>query len=84
LDILTYNRNIKDIIIIDNLICNFFLFICNGIPIIDFKGNPNDNELCKVVGLLDEIYDADDATEVIKEHIVHFLLHNKADQRHKF
>ena len=74
LEVLTSNRNLKDIIIIDNLVNNFGLFICNGIQIIDFTGNKNDNELTKLNGLLEEIYDANDVREVIKENIVHFLI----------
>lgn len=39
------NRQLKDIVIIDNLIHSFGLQIDNGIPIMDFTDDPNDKEL---------------------------------------
>ena len=72
--ILTSNRNLSNIVILDNSISNFSLFICNGIPIKEYRGDPNDYELCKILRLLEEIFDSNDPTEIIKEDIVKFLL----------
>jgi CTD small phosphatase-like protein 2 len=36
------NRNIKDIILVDNLVHSFGLQLDNGIPILDFTNDKND------------------------------------------
>ena len=42
LNVLTENRNLNDIIIVDNLVSNYSLFMWNGIPILDYNGSNND------------------------------------------
>lgn len=39
------NRELKDIIIVDNLIHSFGLQLYNGIPILEFTSNKQDREL---------------------------------------
>mmetsp|Transcript_6068 Transcript_6068/g.5410 ORF Transcript_6068/g.5410 Transcript_6068/m.5410 type:complete len:88 (+) Transcript_6068:1251-1514(+) len=39
------NRNLKDMVIVDDLSHCFCLQMDNGIPVIRFKGNPDDTEL---------------------------------------
>ena len=39
------NRPLKDIVMVDNLVHSFGLQIENGLPILDFTNNPNDEEL---------------------------------------
>ena len=39
------NRELKDIVIVDNLVHSFGLQITNGIPILEFLDNKNDKEL---------------------------------------
>lgn len=39
------NRELKDIILVDNLVHSFGLQIENGIPIVDFREDPKDREL---------------------------------------
>lgn len=45
LKILEFNRNLSDMVIVDNTVQCFYLNMENGIPIIDFEGNPNDRAL---------------------------------------
>ena len=74
LNVLTYNRELKDIIIVDNSVRNFALFISNGIPIIEFVGSDDDVELCKLSGFLVLLSDQKDCSEIIKKHLIRFLL----------
>jgi CTD small phosphatase-like protein 2 len=39
------NRDLKDIVFIDNLVHSFGLQLENGIPILEFTGDKNDEEL---------------------------------------
>ena len=39
------NRNLKDMVIVDNLLTSFGFQLDNGIPILEFKDNENDTEL---------------------------------------
>ena len=39
------NRDLKDMVIVDNLLHSFGLQIDNGIPILEFTGNKKDEEL---------------------------------------
>jgi len=74
LNVLTANRELKDILIVDNSVRNFALFICNGIPIIEFLGKDNDIELCKLSNFLVKLSEEKDCSEIIKENLVRFLL----------
>jgi len=77
LNVLTKNRLIKDIIIVDNIVRNFALFICNGIPIIDYKGTNDDFELCKLSNFLVQLASNENCTEFIRNNIVKSLLKNE-------
>lgn len=74
LNLLTYNRDIKDILIVDNSVRNFALFICNGLPILEFNGSDEDTELCKLTNFLVNISSENNFTDIIKENIVRILL----------
>lgn len=76
LNVLTYNRNLKDIVIVDNSVKNFALFICNGLPIVEFTGSETDQELCKITNYLLQLAKEDNFTNVIKHDIIRFLLNN--------
>ena len=54
------NRWLSDIIIVDNLVHSFGLQLENGIPILDFKNNFNDQELVGVEKILMAVKDVDD------------------------
>jgi len=47
------NRNIKDIVIVDNAVYSFGFQLENGIPIIPFYNNPDDEELKHLVNYID-------------------------------
>lgn len=61
------NRNMKDIILVDNLSHSFGLQIENGIPILEFIDNPHDQELKHLAEYLTEIAKVDDVREYNKE-----------------
>ena len=50
------DRDLKEIIIVDNSIVSFAFNLQNGVPISAFTGQPNDEELLYMVNLLEEIY----------------------------
>jgi len=74
LNVLTSNRSLKDIIIVDNSVRNFALFICNGIPINEYLGSDDDIELCKINNFLIELSNEKDCSSIIKDHLVRFLI----------
>ena len=61
------NRELKDIVIVDNLVESFALQINNGIPILEFNGKEGDRELMKLVPFLKEISQVEDVRPFIKE-----------------
>ena len=54
------NRNLKDMIIIDNLVHSFGLQLLNGIPILEWKDDPNDQELKYIQKYLIELSKCND------------------------
>jgi len=72
--VLCGNRDIKDIIIVDNSTINYSLSISNGLPIADFKGQNEDFELPFLGKYLREIAGLDDFTKKIREDFEAFLL----------
>ena len=54
------DRDLKDIVIVDNSIVSFAFHLSNGVPISSFTGSDNDEELLFLVTLLEEIYCFDD------------------------
>lgn len=51
-----HDRELKDIVIVDNSIVSFAFQLSNGVPISSFTGQENDEELLFMVTLLEEIY----------------------------
>lgn len=74
LDFLCRNRDIKDIIIVDNLVQNFALSLKNGIPIKDYKGENEDDELIHLAKYLRELETIYDVRSKIKDDFANFLL----------
>lgn len=54
------NRDLKDIIIVDNAIYSFGFQLSNGIPIIPFKDDKEDIEFDCLIGYLEKIKDVPD------------------------
>lgn len=54
------DREMKDMVIVDNSIVSFAFQMQNGVPIQSFTGQPDDEELLFMVTLLEEIYSYDD------------------------
>jgi CTD small phosphatase-like protein 2 len=59
------DRNLKDIILVDNSIVSFAFNLDNGVPISAFIRQPCDEELLYLVSYLEEIYSFPD----VREHI---------------
>ena len=67
LSLLSSNRRMEDIVIIDNRVTSYSLSLENGIPIKDYAGEKYDKELKKLsVYLMSRILNATDVREVIK------------------
>ena len=60
-------RNLRDIIIVDNLAQNFGLHVNNGIPILSWYGDKSDNELSYICDYLIAASYADDVREYNKK-----------------
>lgn len=54
------NRDLKNMIIVDNLVHSFGFQLDNGVPIMEFLGEQNDAELKHLVPYLYEAWKADD------------------------
>ena len=54
------NRDLKDMVIVDNLLHSFGLQIDNGIPILEFIDYKRDEELKHLERYLNRLYDAED------------------------
>ena len=63
------NRELKDMVIVDNLLHSFGLQIDNGIPILEFIDNKRDTELQFLEKYLDELYEADDIRAFNRERL---------------
>jgi CTD small phosphatase-like protein 2 len=60
------NRDLSDIIIVDNLVHSFGLQLDNGIPILDFTDNKHDRELLGLEKILIEAKGAEDVREFLR------------------
>eukprot|EP01017_Pseudomicrothorax_dubius_P030216 TRINITY_DN3749_c0_g3_i3.p1 TRINITY_DN3749_c0_g3~~TRINITY_DN3749_c0_g3_i3.p1 ORF type:complete len:434 (+),score=91.62 TRINITY_DN3749_c0_g3_i3:90-1391(+) len=63
------NRDLKDIVIVDNLSHSFGFQIENGIPILEFLDDPNDKELLYLGNYLAEMAKAEDVREYNKANL---------------
>ena len=60
------NRSLSQMILVDNLTMSFGGSLSNGIPILEFRSNEKDRELCSLEGDLVEMRNCEDVREVIK------------------
>ncbi len=74
LQVLCSNRDIKDIMIVDNSVRNYSLFVRNGIPITDFEGAKEDCELSYLGKYLRKLAEEEDVRTAIKHDFAEFLL----------
>jgi len=61
------NRELKDIVMVDNLVHSFGLQITNGVPILEFLDNSQDTEFQGIQKLLVEASTKDDVREYLDE-----------------
>lgn len=54
------NRNIKDVVLLDNYVHSFAFNIDNGIPILEWKNEDKDDELLHMLGYLKDINKSED------------------------
>ena len=66
-DLKQIGKDLKDVIIIDNNPASYALNQENGIPILTWYDNLNDNELIKLIPLLKYLSNVDDVRTIIKE-----------------
>ena len=76
------NRDLKDMVIVDNLLHSFGLQIDNGIPILEFIDNKRDEELKHLEGYLNRLFEAEDVREFNKRELR--LREISKDKRHLF
>lgn len=59
------NRNIQDMIMVDNMIFSFALNLENGVPIKPYFGGKDDRELSYLAGVLDTLQNYEDVRTFI-------------------
>ena len=93
-DLKQIGRDLKDIIIIDNNPVSYAINQDNGIPILTWYDNINDNELNKLIPLLRYLSNVDDVRPIIKQivnkekneidfDLVGFIINNKNGEKNK-
>jgi CTD small phosphatase-like protein 2 len=63
------NRNLKDMIIVDNFVPAFSFQLENGVPILEWRGNRNDEELMYLTNYLIKAKDCDDMREYNRKNL---------------
>lgn len=74
LEVLCSNRELKDIILVDNSVKSFAFSLKNGIPILDYKGINSDIELVYLSKYLHSLSKSEDVRVKIKQDFAAFLL----------
>jgi len=74
------NRELKNMIIVDNLVHSFGFQVDNGVPILEWKGDKEDEELKYLANYLLEAKKSDDIREFNKEKLrLSELVNSKLD-----
>ena len=76
LEMLTNNRNIKDILIVDDIVSNYALTIKNGIPIKPFYGHMDDKELIYLAKYMKNLSNESNARHKLNKDFINCLLKN--------
>lgn len=63
------NRPLKNVVLIDNYVHSFAFSIDNGIPILEWKNEQNDDELIHMLSYLSDISKCDDCRVYNREHL---------------
>ena len=66
LEIFCHNRNLNNVVIVDNLVSNYCMHIKNGIPILYYKGSDVDTQLIHLASYLRTLAEAKNISVVIK------------------
>ena len=69
-DLKVINRDIKDLIIIDNNPVSYFYNKENGVPILSWFNDPKDNELIKLIPLLKFLSRVNDVRPIINQIVI--------------
>ena len=69
-DLGVINRDIKDLIIIDNNAISYAMNKENGIPILSWYDDPNDNELIKLIPLMKYLASVNDVRPIINKIVI--------------
>ena len=78
LDIFCKNRDVSNIVIVDNTVQNYGLSIRNGIPIKSFRGSSTDEELIYLATYLRMLSQEADFRNRIKEDFAGYLLEHSS------
>jgi CTD small phosphatase-like protein 2 len=61
------NRSLQDVVIIDNLVESFGLQLSNGVPILDFKGATDDEELLRLIPFMEKLSQSEDVRLLLRD-----------------
>ena len=74
------NRDLKDMVLVDNSVYSFAYQIDNGIPIISFYDDPNDEELLHLMYYVQCLSDCDDCRDKNRQAFELFRLGDGAEE----
>ena len=74
------NRLVRDIILVDNAVYSFGFQLSNGVPILPFYNDPNDNELLQLIHYLRTLMLPQPCKSMQSANIEAFRLPNLAQQ----
>jgi len=63
------NRNIKNVVLLDNYVHSFAFNIENGIPILEWKNEQDDDELLHMVNFLKDVSTCEDTRVYCRENL---------------
>ena len=63
------NKELKDIIMVDNLVHSFGLQVTNGIPILQFLDNKQDKQLLGLEKMLIDLHNKDDVRDYLEKEL---------------
>lgn len=63
------NRELKDVVILDNYVHSFAFNVDNGIPILEWRNDPKDDEFLHMIEYFKTLATCDDTRKFNREHL---------------
>lgn len=63
------NRDLKDVVLLDNYVHSFAFNVDNGIPILEWRNQQDDDEFLHIIRYLKEVANCDDTMKFNRERL---------------